>query len=227
MSVVFPVEITQHLMVQSYTEKPPNVVIRTQNEQGPDKVRRRTTANVRPMGGTLSVTRAQLEIFDEWFNDTLLGGAEEFEWTNVRTDATKLYRITTIPEYRSLSSRDDEDTDAWEISFGLEEMPLPVLVGGPGPGEGTPPGIQEILLWGGIPAPEEEGAEEESLGPVQPFGEEEQIVTPGIDEYVIYAQQGETVEEELGGLSDILFLPGDAAYATEAWAGLPVREVDV
>lgn len=80
-------------------ESPPNNVIRTQMDKGPDKVRRRTTANVRPLSFTLKLTPAQVETLDTFFVTTTFSGADEFDYTHPRTGDPVTARFVGPPDY--------------------------------------------------------------------------------------------------------------------------------
>jgi hypothetical protein len=80
-------------------ETPPENTIRTQMEKGPAKLRRRTTANVRPLSFTLKLTPAQVTTLDDFFTTTTFSGAVEFTYTHPRTGASVTARFTEPPTY--------------------------------------------------------------------------------------------------------------------------------
>lgn len=83
-------------------EAPPNNVIRTQMDKGPAKVRRRTTANVRPLSFTLRLTPAQVATLDNFFVNTTFSGADEFDYTHPRTGVACTARFVEPPEYAEM-----------------------------------------------------------------------------------------------------------------------------
>lgn len=100
----------------SFQESPPNNVIRTNMDRGPDKVRRRTTANVRPLTFKLSLTPAQVNELDDFYNNETYGGADEFDYTHPRTGAPYKARFVSPPSYQDRGRR-------YEASIQLELMP--------------------------------------------------------------------------------------------------------
>lgn len=98
-------------------ESPPDNLIRTQMDKGPAKVRRRTTANVRPISFTLRLTPAQVETLDEFYVTTTYSGADEFTYIHPRTGATVNARFTEPPSYS------ENEGAIYNTSISLEIMP--------------------------------------------------------------------------------------------------------
>lgn len=98
-------------------ETAPNLVVRTDMDAGPPKVRRRHTSGVRPWRKRVVLTLAQVETFDEFFVDTLSGGASRFDFTNSRTGVSCEFRFVEPPVYRRLGP------DAYEVAMSWEQMP--------------------------------------------------------------------------------------------------------
>lgn len=103
--------------LNSLKETPPNNVIRTQMDKGPDKVRRRTTANVRPLSFTLKLTPAQVATLDTFFTDTTYSGADEFDYTHPRTGAAVTARFVSPPDYA------ESEGVIYNCSISLEILP--------------------------------------------------------------------------------------------------------
>ena len=78
--MTWPETLPQELLMEGYTESAPDLLLRSAMETGPSKVRRRATAGVRPVNGSILVTAAQLEIFKGFYNDDLMAGALRFDW---------------------------------------------------------------------------------------------------------------------------------------------------
>jgi len=113
----WPTSLPDSLLADGYEEQPPNVVVRTQMDAGPAKVRRRMTDNVTLITGAIAVTKDQLEIFDDFFHSTLSGGASRFNWTHPRTGDAVEMRFREIPTYRRAGG------DYWYVEMKLEVMP--------------------------------------------------------------------------------------------------------
>ena len=86
--------------LNTLVETPPDNVIRTQMDKGPDKVRRRTTANVRPLSFTLKLTPAETQVLDDFYDNTTFSGADEFDYTHPRTGEAVKARFTQPPQYQ-------------------------------------------------------------------------------------------------------------------------------
>jgi len=110
--------LPQYLVAKGYGQSPPAVTIKSEMDAGPAKVRRRFTAGVSPVSGTMIMTAAQLATFDTFFNTTLLGGSLRFSWTKppVHSAACEM-RFTEVPNWTSLGG------DNYEVSLSLEVLP--------------------------------------------------------------------------------------------------------
>ncbi|OGP64588.1 MAG: hypothetical protein A2169_01095 [Deltaproteobacteria bacterium RBG_13_47_9] len=117
----WPVTLPQDILAADYQETLPKVVIRTPMGEGPAKTRRVSGLNSRFVNVGLIMTKAQVEIFDEFFMETLLGGSLHFTWTHPRTDEAIDCRITAsesdVPIYGQVSG------DLVKVSFQLEILP--------------------------------------------------------------------------------------------------------
>lgn len=113
----WPTGIPDYVLQNGYTESPPNNIIRTQMDKGPAKIRRRTTANVRPISAMMELTAEQVEIFDSFFVDDCKDGSLRFEWNHPRTGAPVEFRFVGQPEYTPIGG------DTWIVRFNLEIMP--------------------------------------------------------------------------------------------------------
>ena len=111
------VDLPQELFVAGYSGTFPNVTIKSDMDAGPAKVRRRFTAGVEPVSGTMIMTAAQLATFDTFYNTTLLGGSLRFSWTKppVHTVACEM-RFTEVPSWTKVEGE-------YEVSLSLEVLP--------------------------------------------------------------------------------------------------------
>ncbi len=87
--------------IDSFREAPPNNAIGSKMDKGPDKTRRRTTANVRPISFTLKLTKEQTQILDDFYDNETFSGVVDFDYTHPRTDApvTARFKPATPPNY--------------------------------------------------------------------------------------------------------------------------------
>ena len=98
---------------ENYKETPPDRVIRSKMDIGPDKLRRRSSSAVRKLTLALTLTDALMQEFDDFYldNDSL-----QFTFTDPRTDTDVQARFTSVPEY---SRRET----IWDVSVQLEILP--------------------------------------------------------------------------------------------------------
>lgn len=102
---------------RSYGESPPDVVLRSATDVGPAKLRRRTTAGVRPLTCTLPLTAAEVATLDTFYIATCAGGALAFDGVHPRTGAAVTLRFTRPPRYTG------DGNDNWTAAFALEVLP--------------------------------------------------------------------------------------------------------
>lgn len=113
----WPATIPQALFTDGYGEAPPNVTIRSQMDFGPDKVRRRATAGVRPVSGKMVMTSAQLADFKTFYNTTILGGSLRFDWVDPYDGTTAVeMRFSEPPSWTAAEGN-------YEVSMKLEILP--------------------------------------------------------------------------------------------------------
>lgn len=119
MPVIWPPTLPQYPLLEGYEETAPDIVLRSNNDAGPPKVRRRFTANVGQIACRYNVTRAQLDIFDDFYFGPAGGGSVAFEWMHPWRRVTVRVRFKEAPRY---SSAGNPET-AWMISVALEVLP--------------------------------------------------------------------------------------------------------
>ena len=109
--------LPQELFVAGYGQSAPAVTIKSSMDAGPAKVRRRFTAGISPVSGTMIMTAAQLATFQTFYNTTLLGGALRFSWTTppAHTVACEM-RFTEAPSWTKVEAE-------YEVSLSLEVLP--------------------------------------------------------------------------------------------------------
>lgn len=100
-----------------HSEAAPDVLLRTNMDAGPAKVRRRFTAGVRAVIVPLLLDDAQVTTLDEFFTTTLAGGALRFDHVLPRTGAVVQYRFTAPPEYELIAP------SKWRATLKLEVLP--------------------------------------------------------------------------------------------------------
>ena len=120
-SAFWPSSLPQYLRLQGYAQARVNDTIRSTMGYGPDKVRRRTTGTIENIQGTLVLTNAQLSTLSNFYNATLTGGAERFNWVdfltvNESSPTIVKYRFLTPPTYSNIGK-------FWTVVLSLELLP--------------------------------------------------------------------------------------------------------
>ncbi len=113
----WPGTLPQKFSADGYDESPPDNLIRSKPDAGPAKVRRRTTANVRPYKTSLRMTSAQLDTLDTFYVTTLVSGSLAFDWQEPRSLSTKSFRFVSKPKYQA------QGGDFWNVALDLEQLP--------------------------------------------------------------------------------------------------------
>ena len=111
-------DLPQELLVNGYGQSYPNVTIKSDMDAGPAKVRRRFTAGVEPVSGTMLMTAAQLATLDTFYNTILLGGSLRFSWTKPPAHSAACeMRFTEPPAWTAI------EPGTYEVSLSLEVLP--------------------------------------------------------------------------------------------------------
>jgi len=105
--------------IGTLNERPPNNAIASQPDKGPSIVRRRTTANVRPITYSMDLTPEQVITLDEFFEDDTFSGTITFDYTHPRTGAAVTARFVpgSVPEWQ------DNEGVIYGAAVQLEIMP--------------------------------------------------------------------------------------------------------
>jgi len=114
----WPAGLPQLVAVDGYGEAPPDTALRTGMDAGPAKVRRRSTAGIRPLSVQLDLDAAQVETLDDFYVETLRSGALSFDWAHPRTQEAVTLRFVRPPAYRPQGS-----DVAWRATLQLEILP--------------------------------------------------------------------------------------------------------
>lgn len=114
---VWPVTLPSSPLVEGFRETPPETVLRSTMDQGPAKLRRRTTAGTGALSMTYMLTRTQVDTLMDFFNETLAGGALGFDLTHPVSGASLTCRFRQMPAYAPVNS------EFFRASIELEVMP--------------------------------------------------------------------------------------------------------
>jgi hypothetical protein len=104
-------------LLDGFRETVPSAVIRTDMEQGPAKLRLRTTAAVRTMTLSYLMNKTQIVELETFYLATLQGGSLPFDFVHPRSNATVSCRFTKPPEYVTSNG------NFFKVAMELEVLP--------------------------------------------------------------------------------------------------------
>lgn len=116
MAEVWPVSLQQTLN-SDFSYKKGDSLLRSSNDIGPDKVRRRSTVSVPTLSASIHLTTAQYSVLDYFYETSLNGGAKTFSFVHPISGLTKEFRFSSPPAFRYLGA------GKWICSMEWEEMP--------------------------------------------------------------------------------------------------------
>jgi len=93
------------------------MVVRTEMDAGPAKLRRRFTAGVRKFQVPLVLSDAQVQALDNFFVTDTAGGSLRFDYMHPRTGAVIKCRFVAPPEYDLVAP------SKWRATLSLEVLP--------------------------------------------------------------------------------------------------------
>jgi hypothetical protein len=103
-SLTWPASLPAPLL-DGYQETEPDLVLRTEMEVGPAKVRRRAEKGVWRVAFELHLTAAQKGALRDFYRGSAGGGAVPFAWTDVETGTGYAARFVGPPVFRQLGVR--------------------------------------------------------------------------------------------------------------------------
>lgn len=116
----WPGTLPQRLLVDGYSRGSADGRLVSQMDAGPPQIRRRTTAAVRPLRGSMILTLAQQVILDTFVQDTLLGGSLPFKFPKQPWDGVTYVRVMFGQE---LPSDSNMGGDNWPVTLDLLILP--------------------------------------------------------------------------------------------------------
>lgn len=92
---VWPTTLPTELLQRGYNQSAADVLLRSELDTGPAKVRRRYTAGVQPVTGNTVLSESQLGTLRTFYDTTLLGGSLRFSWKDPVSLVAKEFRFTS------------------------------------------------------------------------------------------------------------------------------------
>lgn len=115
---VWPVSLPQLVLRDGYAETEPDVIRRTEMDEGPAKQRPRFTVGIRPFLVQVELDVDQVVIFQTFYEDTLKDGTIPFSWKHPRTQVNTDFRFVGQPQKMRVQGARN-----WRITMALEVMP--------------------------------------------------------------------------------------------------------
>ena len=115
---VWPVGLPQLVLRDGYAETEPDVIRRTEMDEGPAKQRPRFTVGIRPFLVQIEVDVDQVATFQTFYEDTLKDGTIPFSWKHPRTQVNTDFRFVGQPQKMRVQGARN-----WRITMALEVMP--------------------------------------------------------------------------------------------------------
>lgn len=101
----WPPTLPSSPLADGLRETLPATALRTEMDQGPAKLRRRTTAGAATLSVNYLVSRAQVDGLQEFFNETLAGGTLPFDFTHPVSGASVSCRFRQPPAYAAVNAQ--------------------------------------------------------------------------------------------------------------------------
>lgn len=117
MAVPWPSQLQQFMNSDGFDYKIGDTTVRSDNDTGPAKIRRRFTVPVDTMSTGIVMTYDQWDVLNEFYNVDLNGGVNRFEWTHPFSGDTVEFRFLEAPTMRPLGGNN------FVVSLRLEIMP--------------------------------------------------------------------------------------------------------
>ncbi len=115
--VYWPFNLPAEMLVDGFRGEFAKTKLRTEMEAGPAKQRRRFTASVQPLFGSIEVTADQLDHLQRFHDVDLSGGSGEFTWAHPVTRNPVRMRFVNEPTYSALGG------GIFKVDLVLEVMP--------------------------------------------------------------------------------------------------------
>lgn len=116
---VWPAGLPQAMQITGFSEDVADGLIETQPDTGPPISRRRSTASVRHISGTMLVTAAQIAALKTFVNTTIIGGSLPFNFPDQLQAGTLLVKFPrgNLPKWSALGG------DNYTLSLSLLVLP--------------------------------------------------------------------------------------------------------
>ena len=114
MSEVWPLELQDYLNSESFSQSNKPITLKSANEAGPAKRRRRFTKVVKELTCSITVDRDLVQLFEDFFYTTLGAGVKAFAFDDPITGVPGEYKIEEGFSINPLGGRNFSITMTWE-----------------------------------------------------------------------------------------------------------------
>lgn len=114
---LWPSTLPQSPLIEGFSETAPSTTTRTEMDQGPAKVRQKTTAGVRRLILSFLLSKTQTATLDAFFHTDTKGGSLSFTFPHPRTNESLSCRFTQAPRYQT------QNGEKFRAGVELEVMP--------------------------------------------------------------------------------------------------------
>lgn len=113
----WPLTLPAAPLLDACRDIPADIVLRTRMEQGPAKLRRRTTAGVGKLQLAYILSMDETADLETFYRETLLGGTLAFDFTHPRSGDAISCRFARPPEFQPVNG------DYFRAAVEFEVMP--------------------------------------------------------------------------------------------------------
>lgn len=113
----WPTSLPQIAIGDEFEESAPSILLRTEMDAGPPKVRPKYTAEIKHFRVSLILTTAQVATLETFFTSTIAYGADAFDWIHQRTKSSVSLRLMNRPAFR------ERGRGLWRTELQLELLP--------------------------------------------------------------------------------------------------------
>jgi hypothetical protein len=117
MAAAWPVSLQEKLSEQGFGIQHGDTTLRSDMDIGPAKVRRRFTRGIDKLSCSIWLTTSEYSTFRYFYDTTLNGGVNRFEFNHPITGTLTEFRFADNPKYSSLGG------GHFSVSMQWEEMP--------------------------------------------------------------------------------------------------------
>ena len=115
--VNWPNELSDKPLISGMSEMLESNTLRTEMDQGPDKIRQRSTASIRKINISFVFDRDKVSILDGFYLDDLKSGSLSFSYTHPRDNNFINCRFLSPPEYKAVNG------NYYNVNLKLEILP--------------------------------------------------------------------------------------------------------